>query len=112
MPLSSVLFFGCPNAYGHINPTLGLIEELVRLGEQVYYYATYQFEAAIKKTGAIFCPYRHFSAPHEVISETESVMDPIDRLVYSRLLQIRKIHKYQQLLTYGTQKLCDRLYYL
>ena len=27
-------------------------------------------------------------------------MDPIDRLVYSRLLQIRKIHKYQQLLTY------------
>ena len=98
--MSRVLFFGCPNAYGHTNPTLGLIKELIRQGEHVYYYATDQFKAAIKKTGAIFLPYRHVPAPHEAFSETESAIDPFDRLVYSRLMQIRKTHKYHQMLTH------------
>ncbi len=54
--MSTVVFINAP-AYGHINPTLPLIAELVRRGERVFYYTTEAFQQIIEQTGATFCNY-------------------------------------------------------
>ncbi|GAC1393036.1 MAG: glycosyltransferase [Ktedonobacteraceae bacterium] len=51
--MSKVLFFNIP-AYGHTNPTLPLVAELVRRGEQVIYYSSEAFQPAIEQVGATF----------------------------------------------------------
>ncbi len=52
--MSKVLFFNIA-AHGHTYPTLPLVAELVRLGEQVIYYSTGSaFQQAIEATGATF----------------------------------------------------------
>ena len=45
-------------AYGHVNPTLAIAQELVRRGEQVVYYLTEEYQATIEATGATFHPYQ------------------------------------------------------
>jgi len=45
-------------AYGHVNPTLAVAQELVRRGEQVVYYLTEDFQATVEATGAMFQPYQ------------------------------------------------------
>ena len=51
--MSKVLFFNIP-AYGHTYPTLPLVTELVRRGEQVVYYSSPAFRQPIEQTGAVF----------------------------------------------------------
>ena len=51
--MAKVLFFSLP-AYGHTNPTLPLVAELVRRGEQVIYYSAEAFRPAIERVGATF----------------------------------------------------------
>ncbi|PPA93558.1 macrolide family glycosyltransferase [Brevibacillus laterosporus] len=41
-------------AEGHVNPTLGLVTDLIRRGEHIVYYSSNHFQAKIEKTGAIF----------------------------------------------------------
>jgi UDP:flavonoid glycosyltransferase YjiC (YdhE family) len=38
---------------GHINPTLGVVEELISRGEEVVYFSIESFRDRIEKTGAI-----------------------------------------------------------
>ncbi|GER91930.1 hypothetical protein KDW_60920 [Dictyobacter vulcani] len=45
-------------AYGHVNPTLALAEELVARGAQVDYYLTEEFRDSIEATGATFHAYQ------------------------------------------------------
>ena len=45
-------------AYGHVNPTLAVAHELISLGEQVMYYLTEEFQAAVDATGATFQAYQ------------------------------------------------------
>ncbi|GAA1259159.1 glycosyltransferase [Pseudonocardia aurantiaca] len=47
---------GMPAA-GHVNPTMGLVRELVRQHIDVTYYATDEFRDPIERTGAAFRPY-------------------------------------------------------
>lgn len=54
--MKKILFLGIP-AYGHINPTLGMISELVKQGEEVVYFCTEEFRQRIEKTGATFKSY-------------------------------------------------------
>ncbi|GAC1654234.1 MAG: glycosyltransferase [Ktedonobacteraceae bacterium] len=51
--MSKVLFFNIP-AYGHTNPTLPVVAELVRRGEQIIYYSSEAFQPAIEQVGATF----------------------------------------------------------
>lgn len=51
--MSKILVFNVP-AYGHVNPTLPVVCELVSRGEQVAYYLTDEFEPQIRHTGAEF----------------------------------------------------------
>ena len=44
--MAKVLFFNLP-AYGHMNPTLPLVAELVQRGEHVIYYSSEAFRPAI-----------------------------------------------------------------
>ena len=43
--------------HGHVNPTLTVVRELVRRGEQVIYYLTSDFQDAVSATGATFRSY-------------------------------------------------------
>lgn len=45
-------------AHGHLNPTLAVVQELVRRGEEVVYYLTEAFQATVEATGAAFRPYQ------------------------------------------------------
>ena len=54
--MSKVVFFSIP-AYGHTNPTLPLVEELVKRGEEVIYYSTNEFKEKILATGAEYRAY-------------------------------------------------------
>ena len=56
--MSDVLFLASPS-HGHVNPTLGLVEELVRRGERVTYFASEPFRERVEATGAAFKAYAH-----------------------------------------------------
>ena len=56
--MSDVLFLAVPS-HGHVNPTLGLVAELVRRGERVTYFASEPFRERVEATGARFKAYAH-----------------------------------------------------
>ena len=43
--------------HGHVNPTLGITEALVRRGHEVLYYVDASFAEAVARTGATLMPY-------------------------------------------------------
>jgi UDP:flavonoid glycosyltransferase YjiC (YdhE family) len=49
--MAKAVFFNLP-FYGHMNPTLSLVAELTRRGEQIAYYASETFRSAIEGAGA------------------------------------------------------------
>ena len=51
--MSKIVFF-CIPAYGHTNPTLGVVDELVKRGHEVVYYSYNQFREKIEGLGAKF----------------------------------------------------------
>ena len=60
MPKIAIVNIG---AHGHINPTLAMTAELLRLGHDVAYYTNESFRNVIKSTGASFRSYdSNFSA--------------------------------------------------
>ena len=48
-----IAWFSIP-AYGHTNPTIGVVKELVSRGHEVYYYSFNQFKDVIEDAGAQF----------------------------------------------------------
>lgn len=54
--MSKGVVFNVP-AYGHVNPTLAVVQALVARGEEVVYYLTEPFRETIEATGATFRPY-------------------------------------------------------
>ncbi|MBI1353696.1 MAG: hypothetical protein GC160_05065 [Acidobacteria bacterium] len=65
--MPSWIFFGTP-LFGHTNPTLSVVAELVRRGERVVYYNSERFADAIRETGAEFRPYIGFPEMPPVFS--------------------------------------------
>lgn len=51
--MSKIVFF-CIPAHGHTNPTLGVVDELVKRGHEVVYYSYNQFREKIEALGAEF----------------------------------------------------------
>ena len=58
--MAKVVFFNIP-AHGHINPTLPVVQELVRRGATVIYYALEEFRQRIEASGATFRAYDELS---------------------------------------------------
>lgn len=54
--MSKVLFLGVPS-HGHVNPTLGLVSELVKQGEEILYFSSPEFKEKIEAAGATFAAY-------------------------------------------------------
>lgn len=54
--MSKVLFLGTPS-HGHTNPTLGLVSELVKQGEEVIYFSSDIFKEKIIAAGASYKSY-------------------------------------------------------
>ena len=52
-------------AFGHINPTLALVTELVRQGNRVTYFTTESFRSIIEGTGATFVPVPSWMAEND-----------------------------------------------
>ncbi len=50
-----ICFLNMP-ARGHVNPTLAVVQELVRRGQEVSYYLTEEFRNVVQATGAVFQP--------------------------------------------------------
>ena len=50
--MAKLLFINGP-AEGHINPTLAVVQELVRRGEEVVYFTTENFRERLESTGAV-----------------------------------------------------------
>ena len=72
--MAKLLFFNMP-AYGHVNPTLPVVTELVQRGYHVVYYNADTFEQTIKGTGAEFRSY-----PNSSTSEAD-LAKRVDNLV-------------------------------
>ena len=54
--MAKILLFNVP-AYGHVNVTIPVINELVRRGHEVIYYCTEAFQSVIESTGVTFRAY-------------------------------------------------------
>lgn len=53
--MSKIVFFSIP-AHGHTNPTIAVVDELVKRGHEVWYYSFYEFQEKIENAGAKFIP--------------------------------------------------------
>lgn len=53
--MSKIVFFNIP-AYGHTNPTIAVVDELVKRGHEVWYYSFHEFKDKIENAGAKFIP--------------------------------------------------------
>lgn len=51
--MSKIVFFNIP-AYGHTNPTIAVVDELVKRGHEVWYYSFDEFQEKIENAGAKF----------------------------------------------------------
>ena len=55
--MAKAIFFSIP-AYGHTNPTLPVVQELVRRGDEIVYYSTPEFKERVLATGALYREYQ------------------------------------------------------
>ncbi|OPZ83526.1 MAG: Oleandomycin glycosyltransferase [Firmicutes bacterium ADurb.Bin419] len=75
--MSKVLFMNMP-AHGHINPTLGLVEELVKRGEEVTYLTGEEFRDKIEKTGARFKSFKFYLDDKDEDTKTSASSVPFE----------------------------------
>lgn len=74
--MSTVVFFNLPGASGHINPTVGLVKELIARGEHVIYYAGEDSRLKFTSLGAEFRTYEKWFDYHHN-AETGSDLLPM-----------------------------------
>jgi MGT family glycosyltransferase len=100
--MSKVLFLSIPS-HGHVNPTIGLVSELVKQGEEVIYFSSVEFKEKIEKAGATFKSYCEdlniFHAKNEDDSEAgggffgtmNRLLKSSDKIIDDILLQTKGI---------------------
>jgi MGT family glycosyltransferase len=71
MAMARMWFYNIPY-HGHVNPTLPLIRELVRRGDQVTYFSSPTFADRITATGATFRAYRKSTALEQSRQDTHT----------------------------------------
>jgi MGT family glycosyltransferase len=95
--MAKILFFNIP-AYGHVNPTLPVVTELVKRGHHVLYYNADTFERALKGTGVEFHSYPNSSTSeadlakriHNLVTVTIFILEESLRLVPFLLEEIKR----------------------
>ncbi len=69
------VFFNLPGASGHINPTVGLVAELIARGEEVIYYAGEDARAKFTSIGAEFRNYEEWFQYTHSASTATNILD-------------------------------------
>ncbi len=82
--MSKIVFF-CIPAHGHTNPTLGIVEELVKRGDEVWYYSYTPFKEKIEARGAKFIACDEYDSERR-ISEKDATRVGKDLAFSTRLL--------------------------
>jgi MGT family glycosyltransferase len=81
--MATYLFLTSP-AYGHVNPTLAIAQELVNRGQDVIYYLPPEFQETVEATGAMFRSYESKLMKH--IVERSPLLAEESRLVLPQVL--------------------------
>lgn len=63
-------------AFGHVNPTLSVVTELVRRGVRVTYFTTENFRTIVEPTGADFVPVKSWMAENDKHNEDKKDGQP------------------------------------
>lgn len=56
--MTKVLFLNV-TTHGHVNPSLGLVNELSHRGVEIVYFSNEEFREKIEAAGAVYCPYHY-----------------------------------------------------
>ena len=95
--MSRLVFINIP-AYGHINPTLGLVDELVKNKEEVIYFSTDEFKESIEAAGGTFKSLGNkFKLPsmkkdgEEAFIMVNLILDSLEDLVDKILYELKDI---------------------
>ncbi len=90
------LFLNIP-AYGHVNPTLAVVKELIERGNEVFYYNTNHFRENIESTGAKFFSYNEafypiFSSRNatDFTSVLKTILDMTKAILPDLLVEIKR----------------------
>lgn len=88
-----VLFINLPY-FGHVIPTIGLVQELVKMGCEVTYMLPYDWQNRIDKSGAKFHGYKNHKQLAEQMKyaykEAESIIEDYDLVIYEQFFFIGK----------------------
>lgn len=90
--------------HGHVNPTLGLVNELIKRGEKVTYFCSEDFKEKIESTGAVFKVYQGESNPlkgkynisggwsiTKFLNYINEILDSSEKIIKDILYQIKDI---------------------
>jgi len=88
-----ILFINLPY-YGHVVPTIGLVQELIKRGCEVTYLMPFDWEEKGKESGACFVGYDNHSQLSEQIKNAyataESVVEQFDLIIYEQFFFLGK----------------------
>ena len=89
--MAKYIFFNFP-AYGHVNPTLAIVEELIARGEEIVYYLPERFRLTIEATGATFHPYQNtlFTREHAQAAPPVSPANGDQRIALLPVMMIQE----------------------
>ncbi|UOB81958.1 glycosyl transferase (plasmid) [Bacillus sp. ZJS3] len=79
--MAKVLMFNFPGE-GHINPTIALVEELIKREEEVIYYCVEKYRSKIENTGALFRSYENFILQIDMVKRMSRQMDSQELLLH------------------------------
>jgi MGT family glycosyltransferase len=100
--MSTVLFLNGP-ASGHVYPTLGLVEELVALGEKVVYVASEDFRETLERLGSTFVAYDNFLSQEDPF-QTKHYLSLVIKILSSyevilpSILELSKSYKFDYII--------------
>ena len=96
-----ILFINLPY-HGHVVPTIGLVQELIKRGCEVTYLLPYDWEAKIAESGAIFYGYKNHKQLAEQMkfayAAAESIIEEYDLVMYEQFFFLGKhlVEKYNK----------------
>ena len=72
--MAKYVFLELPG-YGHVNPTLAIVQELVKRGQEVIYYLPEKFKSVVQATGATFRSYESQLGDISSIADSSNVAE-------------------------------------
>lgn len=88
-----ILFINLPY-YGHVVPTIGLVQELIRQGCDVTYLMPFGWEEKIKASGAVFSGYQnHYQLAEQIknaYAAAAKIADQFDLILYEQFFFLGK----------------------